>query len=578
LRNARYGAADGTGGDKDAGWRITAGLDRLNRARPIVATGAVFLSLLALSGCGGGGSSGGSSGSSSNGNSTGLGSSGGTSIGGTGWIAGVYQPSSRYAAHCASPRVGVDPITGQAYSDLQGSTLDENNWLRSWTNELYLWYREVPDLNPAQYSTTEAYFDLLKTSAVTSTGNPKDKFHFTLPTTEWESESQAGSDVGYGVQWVLLASRPPRDVVVAYITPGYSAAAAGIGRGAQVLAIDGVDMINADDQTSVDTLNAGLSPSTAGETHTFTIQDPGSSTSRTVTLQAQQVTEKPVAAMEVIGGVSDQVGYILFNDHIATAEQELIDAVNSLRTSQVTDLILDIRYNGGGYLDIASELAYMIAGPAPTTGQTFELQTFNDKYPSTNPLTGAAITPVPFHDTSQGFSTTTPAGTALPTLNLSRVFVITGAGTCSASEAIINSLRGVGVSVIQIGSTTCGKPYGFYPQDNCGTTYFSIEFQGDNAAGFGDYPDGFTPVNSTTAASVSLPGCSVADDFSHQLGDPAEGRLAATLQYRSFGLCPTPPSGIANPTAAAKARAADGIAIKSTWRRNRIFRAQGRAP
>ena len=74
------------------------------------------------------------------------------------------------------------------------------------------------------------------------------------------------------------------------------------------------------------------------------------------------------------------------------------------------------------------------------------------------------IAPEPFFTTAQGFSVA--RGTALPTLNLSRVFVLTGRNTCSASESVINSLRGVNVEVIQIGSTTCGKPYGFYPQDN----------------------------------------------------------------------------------------------------------------
>ncbi len=71
------------------------------------------------------------------------------------------------------------------------------------------------------------------------------------------------------------------------------------------------------------------------------------------------------------------------------------------------------------------------------------------------------------------------------------MFVLTGPNTCSASESIINALQGVDVEVIQIGSTTCGKPYGFYPQDNCGTTYFSVEFKGVNAKGFGDYPTVF---------------------------------------------------------------------------------------
>jgi len=112
----------------------------------------------------------------------------------------------------------------------------------------------------------------------------------------------------------------------------------------------------------------------------------------------------------------------------------------------------------------------------------------------------------------------------------------------------MNGLQGVNVQVIQIGSTTCGKPYGFYPQDNCGTTYFSIQFQSENASGFGDYPDGFSPANSTRLTSAVLPGCSVADDFSHELGDPDEGRLSAALAYRAGGACTVPPSGVSPPT------------------------------
>ena len=141
------------------------------------------------------------------------------------------------------------------------------------------------------------------------------------------------------------------------------------------------------------------------------------------------------------------VGYLLFNDHIATAEPELIDAVNTLRAANVQDLVLDLRYNGGGYLDIASELAYMIAGSARDRRSDFERLVFNDKHPSTNPVTGQPLAPTPFHTTAQGF--TCARGTALPTLNLNRVFVLTSDDTCSASESIINGLRGVGVEVIR---------------------------------------------------------------------------------------------------------------------------------
>ena len=91
---------------------------------------------------------------------------------------------------------------------------------------------------------------------------------------------------------------------------------------------------------------------------------------------------------------------MLFNDHLATAESELVAAFSQLQSAGVQDLVLDIRYNGGGYLDIASEVAYMIAGAGPTAGQTFEMQQFNSKYPSTNPLTGTAIAPTDFHSTT----------------------------------------------------------------------------------------------------------------------------------------------------------------------------------
>jgi carboxyl-terminal processing protease len=215
-------------------------------------------------------------------------------------------------------------------------------------------------------------------------------------------------------------------------------------------------------------------------------------------------------------------------------------------------------------------VAFMIAGAAQTSGQTFELQQFNSQYPSTNPVIGGAITPTLFHDTSQGFSVA--AGQALPALNLSRVFVLTTATTCSASESIINSLRGVNVQVVEIGSTTCGKPYGFYPQDNCGTTYFSIEFRGVNAQGFGDYTDGFSPANTVNPPGVPIPGCSVADDFSHALGDPNEGQLAQALAYRSGGACTVAPSG--SSIQGLKRAVQPGLAVsaKSPLREIRILR------
>jgi carboxyl-terminal processing protease len=510
--------------------------------------GLVLVGLVLLLGCGGGGSTEPDDASAS------------------GWTPGVFPPAASFRAQCASPRSGTDPSTGASYPDVPGSTLTENNWLRSWSNDRYLWYSEIVDRDPASYSTPE-YFDLLKTTATTASGAPRDKFHFTYPTTQWQELSQSGVQVGYGAEWAVISSRPPRLIVVAYTEPGSPATAAGLARGAEVVTVDGADAVNAGDSASVDTLNGGLYPAEAGETHVFGIRDLGSSDTRTVSLQATKVTAVPVQNVSTVDTPGGRVGYMLFNDHVATAEQALVDAIDQLQGRGITDLVLDIRYNGGGFLAIASELAYMIAGPGPTAGQTFEQTVFNDKYPNRDPFTGEALTPMPFLSTTVGLSV--PADQPLPTLNLPRVYTLTGPNTCSASESIMNGLRGVGVEVIQIGSTTCGKPYGFYPTDNCGTTYFSINFKGVNARGFGDYSDGFSPSPAGGDAGAVTPGCPVSDDFSRALGDPREARFATALDYRRSGGCPD--ATAASRLGRERLAAVDGLLHRPPWRENRLL-------
>ena len=486
---------------------------------------------------------------------------------------GVFQPSASFANQCVAPRSGIDPATGSPYPDQSGSRTDENNFLRSWTNELYLWYDEVPDLNPANHQTLD-YFDVLKTSAVTASGQPKDKFHFTYDSDDWYQLSQSGVIAGYGAQWIIVAATPPRRIVVAYTEPDSPAEAAGLQRGDEVLEIDGEDAVNGNTEAIVATLNAGLFPED-GETHSFRLRDT-SGMDLDVVMTSDEIVTAPVPNVRTIDiGSGELVGYLLFNDHIATAESALIDAINTLDAANITDLVLDIRYNGGGYLAIASQLAYMIAGNTPTAGQVFERIAFNDKHPTTNPVTGQALTPMPFFSTTLNFSE--PPGNALPTLGLERVYVLTGSNTCSASEAIMNGLRGVDVDVYQIGSTTCGKPYGFYDRDNCGTTYFSIQFKGDNAKGFGDYADGFTPNNATSGIiGEPIPGCQVADDLENALGDENEARLAAALAFRASNnqSCPTP-SGFAPGTQLKPGEAfsgMDGVMHKSPFHQNRIMR------
>jgi len=503
--------------------------------------------LLTLAGCGGGGGGGG-------------GAPTAAPAANPVWTAGHYDPPATFAAHCAVPRTGTDPVTGVAYPDVAGSIVWENHWIRAWSQAYYLWYRELPDLDPAGTPTTAAYFALMKTPAVTSAGTPKDRFHFTYVTSAWESFATAGVQLGYGATWAFIALTPPRKLVVAYTEPGSPAAAAGVVRGDSVLQIDGIDLVNANDQTSVAKLNAALNPTVTGEAHAFTLVDATGANQRVVTLTAANITGTPVQNVKTLPVANGVVGYLTFNDHIQTADALFRSAVQTLAAAQVTDLVLDMRYNGGGLLSIASEVGFMVAGAAQTSGRTFELIQFSDKYPTTDPIAGTPIQPMPFYSSSNG--------TALPSLNLGRVFILTGSDTCSASESVINGLRGIGVEVVQIGSQTCGKPYGFYPQDNCGTTYFTIQFEGVNALGFGGYTDGFVPQNATAAPSdaVPLPGCSVADDFGHALGDPAEARLAAALGYIQGGSCPAA-SGLGAPATLAM----ETHVVKPAWLMNRIL-------
>ncbi|MDQ2076328.1 S41 family peptidase [Marinimicrobium sp. ABcell2] len=475
---------------------------------------------------------------------------------GEGWVKGEFLPADQFAHRCADPR------TGSNYPDRAGSILDENNWLRSWVNDTYLWYDEVLDRDPGLYTETESYFRLLRTTERTESGRSKDDFRFTMPTHEYQAMAQSGVSVGYGIQWAIHSPTPPRDIQVVYVEPGSPADEAGVKRGQKLTAVNGLDVVHNNNTAALAIINAGLYPAQAGDNYELKFDG-----NLNADLTAEAITSSPVPIVKTFETESGTVGYLLFNDHTAVSEQALVDAITSLE-GEVMDLILDLRYNGGGYLAIASQLSYMIADTRLTDGKVFEKLSFNDKHPDVNPVTDQPIRPMNFYSETVGLSA--PAGEPLPSLQLSRVYVISGSNTCSASEAIINGLRGVDVDVILIGATTCGKPYGFYAQDNCGTTYAMTQFRGENEKGFGDYSEGFAP-GSGAPGAVSLPGCSVRDDLRRQLGDPEEWRLAAALQYRESETCPTLSGGSGASMKGTVAPVEDGYIPRSPALQNRIM-------
>ena len=457
------------------------------------------------------------------------------------------------AATCAQPLPGSPwplPYTLSALPSLasvanQCNSLDaRKSWVRSYVNDAYLWYREVPAANPAAFSTPEAYFSALKVTTPTASGKPRDLFSVAIDNASFEAIT-TGEDLGYGMS---ISRGDGGAVRVLYVEPGSPASAVGVTRGDTIVSVDGLPVATGPEAVIL----AALFPSAAGRTHSFTLRSVAGA-QRTVSLQSLKVTSTPVLSTQVLNVGGARIGYILFTGFVVSAQDQLIAAIQNLSNARIDDLVLDLRYNGGGLLTIGAQLGYMIGG-AKTQGKVFERLVFNEK--RTQDASDSVLEFETFRYDPVTFDKTT---TRLPSLGLGRVFVLTTGSTCSASESVINGLRGVDVEVIVLGSTTCGKPYAFSGKQNCGMTYLPVEAAGVNAKGFGDYADGFAPA------------CAVADDLARPLGDPSEGMLAAALSRRATGQCP-PTAQDLPARIAGMAVAPEGRVLRNPLRENKYLK------
>lgn len=414
----------------------------------------------------------------------------------------------------AQPNLCAKPRTGSAYPDRKGSKDNEIAFVKAWMDKTYLWYSELPNIsNPFRYASATGFFDVYKSGGSVSKGIPKGRFHFWAETEKASRFSKYSGVIGYGLTWKLLSSFTPRKAVLSYIDPKAGPVNKGLERGDEILSIDGEAFSNGD----MAKLNAGLYPSDPGKTHRFTFRKRDGSKA-TISLTSKEYNETTVQRVRTETVGNRQVGYMQFNAFTEASEAELITAFEQLQADGAQELVLDLRYNGGGSVLVSSALAYMIAGSQQTEGKVFEQLRDNGK----RPFGSDSNRKIPFYSRSNAGS---GSGFSLPSLNLSRVYVLTTGDTCSASEAVINGLRGVDVEVVIVGDTTCGKPFGFYPQPNCGITYYAVQFQGVNAKGFGDYAAGFAP------------SCKVSDDFSHNLGERKEALFAEALYHIQNDKC-----------------------------------------
>jgi C-terminal processing protease CtpA/Prc len=219
-----------------------------------------------------------------------------------------------------------------------------------------------------------------------------------------------------------------------------------------------------------------------------------------LTLTKEAVAITPVLDFRVLEAHSKKIGYMVFQDFIDTADVELDEAFSLFTSEGIDELVVDMRYNGGGSVSVAQYLAGWMIGK-DHGDETFVNFKHNRKLSS--------------------WDTTLNVPQRAEALNLNRVFFIGTSSTASASELVINGVKPYVPSVILAGSTTHGKPVGMYafPFIDYDYVVLPIAFKYTNADGEGDFYDGIAP---------DLPAD---DDLTHDFGDPEETSLKAILDY-----------------------------------------------
>jgi carboxyl-terminal processing protease len=376
--------------------------------------------------------------------------------------------------------------------------------LADYFNEWYFWTTLSPKPAANGSHALASYFDALL-YAGGSAGLPADRWSYYESTESFNRFFGDGRNVGYGVAVAGLEveGRPDLPLYVRYVDPRSPAASAGIVRGDRILSLNG--------QSAAELIAAGdFSLLTAGATgQTLRLELSGAGGNRSVTLQSATYDLVPVPAQQVVATPSGRrVGYVMVKDMVSQAVSPATEAFASFRSAGVTELVLDLRYNGGGLVSVARDIASLVGG-GRSAGRNYTTLLYNAKRAAEN---------------NQSYSFNDPP----QALGLQRVYILAGERTCSASEQLANGLRPF-VNVVLVGDTTCGKPVGFLPHDDrCGNTYSVVNFESVNANNEGRYFDGLSPT------------CAVSEDWSKALGSTAEPLLATALRHADGGACTAP--------------------------------------
>lgn len=374
----------------------------------------------------------------------------------------------------------------------------------------YYWYQQVPKLDPlsSSYADAKALLTTMKTYPKDAQGQPLDKYSF-LDNGQVADEIEGGvaGDIGMQVSYAYDANNNIV-LVVLYADKNSPAGLAHVQRGWTITAINGQSVAydGSDGPNVRRVINAVYYDPQA----TFSFQKPDQSIEN-ITLAKSQYQINPVLFDTVYNVSGRKVGYFVFNTFSNVShnglptltKQELDRVFTNFKNNQITSLIVDLRYNGGGSVATAEYLDSLIA-PNTVAGKEMYRYLYNDKLTANRANRG--LSDKIFFKNGGG-------------LNLQKVFFIGSDGTASASELTINNLRPY-MDVKLVGDTTYGKPVGFFSfnisvyhngiEKNLADLY-AINFETRNALNQGGYFHGMIP-DALAADFVGVPWGDVRDD------------------------------------------------------------------
>jgi C-terminal processing protease CtpA/Prc len=411
------------------------------------------------------------------------------------------------------------------------SLRSRQDWAAGVLREWYLFPETLPSsLDPTGFTSVDAYIDAL---TATARAQRRDRFFTHLASiAEEDAFFSQGSSAGFGVR--LSYETVQGRVFIAEAFEGAPALAAGIDRGAEIIAI-GTSAANMQTVASLmaaggpDAVSAALGPSTPGLTRVLRITDAAGQRDVSVTKADYALT--PISSrygVRILDDGGRRVGYLNFRTFISTADPALRNAFATFRAQGITDVIVDLRYNGGGLVSTA-ELLGDLLGRNRSTSDVLSFTTFRPDKSSNN--------------STRLFRT--EANSIAPT----RIAFIGTGGTASASELVINAfIPYLHANAALVGTNTFGKPVGQIAVDRsaCDDRLRVVAFKTENAARQGDYYNGLA---TTVEAS-----CQAADDLSKPFGDPQEASIRASLDFLAGRACTRITAGTGITTQAIKER------------------------